>query len=137
MLSESIRTLIADEQRRQRGRFLDGVDVSTYLAKLEARGEILSDSTQDHCRGFVAFYCNDETTRQAYITLVLIDPRDRGRGLGRALVGAVLDIARRRGYRTCRLEVAKQNDSARALYMSMGFQMVEARALNDLLEVAL
>ena len=137
MLSESIRVLIADEQQRQHGRFLDGVDMSAYLAKLDTRGEILSDSTEDRCRGFVAFYCNDEATRQAYITLVLIDPRDRGRGLGRALVGAVLDIARRRGYRTCRLEVTTENTAARDLYTSMGFTVVEKRAGRDLLEVAL
>ena len=137
MFPDSIRTLIAEEQQRQQGRFLDGVDVSAYLAKLEARAEILSESTQDRCRGFVAFYCNDETTWQAYITLVLIDPRDRGRGLGRALVAAVLDIARRRGYRTCRLEVSEDSAAARDLYASMGFSAVEQRAGRHLLEVAL
>jgi ribosomal protein S18 acetylase RimI-like enzyme len=137
MLSESIRSLILEEEARQHGRFLDGVDLESYLAKLGDHSEIVSDSAQGRCRGFVAFYCNDESSRQAYITLVLVDPRDRSTGLGRSLVKEVLDIAKRRGYRSCRLEVAKQNQAAYAMYTTMGFRVVEDRAVKDLLEIAL
>jgi ribosomal protein S18 acetylase RimI-like enzyme len=137
MLSESIRSLILEEEARQSGRFLEGVDLQAYLAKLGDQSEIVSDAAQDRCRGFVAFYCNDESSRQAYITLVLVDPRDRSTGLGRSLVNQVLDIAKHRGYRSCRLEVAKQNEVAYAMYVSMGFRVVEDRAAKDLLEIAL
>jgi ribosomal protein S18 acetylase RimI-like enzyme len=137
VLSESIRSLILEEQARQSGRFLEGVDLQAYLAKLGDQSEIVSASAQDRCRGFVAFYCNDESSRRAYITLVLVDPRDRSTGLGRSLVREVLDIAKRRGYRSCRLEVAKQNEAAYAMYTAMGFRVVEDRAAKDLLEIAL
>ena len=137
MLPESIRSLILDEQVRQANRFVEGVDIEGYLEKLGARAEFLSDVEAGRCRGFVAFYCNDESTRQAYITLVLVDAAERGRVLGRALVGGVLDIARRRGFTSCRLEVSKANDAARAMYQSMGFHAIDDRGTKDLLEIAL
>jgi ribosomal protein S18 acetylase RimI-like enzyme len=136
-LPESIRSLILDEQARLDNHFIEGVDLDAYLAKLGDSAEILSDSAAGRCRGVVAFYCNDATTRQAYITLVLVDPGDRGSGLGRALVGGVLDIARRRGFTSCRLEVAKRNDIARAMYLAIGFRVIEDRTEKDLLEIAL
>jgi ribosomal protein S18 acetylase RimI-like enzyme len=137
MLPESIRSLILAEQARQGDRFITGVDLPAYLAKLGEQSEILSDSAQGRCRGFVAFYCNDAASRLAFITLVLVDPRDRGTGLGRVLVTGVLEIAKRRGFTACRLELAAHSDAARALYTSIGFRVVERRGDKDLLEVAL
>ena len=136
-LPRSIRSLILDEQARLENHFIDGVDREGYLGKHGASAEILSDCAGERCRGVVAFYCNDTITRQAYITLVVVDPGHRGSGLGGALVGAVLDIARRRGFTSCRLEVAKRNDVARAMYASIGFKVVEDRADRDLLEITL
>jgi ribosomal protein S18 acetylase RimI-like enzyme len=136
-LPASIRSLILDEQARLDNQFIEGVDLESYLRKLGDTAEILSDCVAGRCRALVAFYCNDTTTRQAYITLVLVDPGHRGAGLGRALVGGVLDIARRRGFTSCRLEVAKRNDAARAMYDAIGFRVVEDRVVKDLLEIAL
>lgn len=137
MLPESVRSLILDEQARLENRFIEDVDLEAYLAKLGDRAEILSDCAGGRCRGFVAFYCNDQSTRQAYITLVLIAPDQRGTGLGRSLVACVLEIARRRGFGSCRLEVAKRNAAAHAMYGSVGFRVVEDRGHKDLLEIAL
>jgi ribosomal protein S18 acetylase RimI-like enzyme len=137
MLPDAIRSLILDEHARAPQHFLDGVDVDAYLAKLADRAEVLCDWGEGRCRGLVAFYCNDESTRQAFITLVLVDPRDRRLGIGRALIACVLDLARRRGYTSCRLEVARHNDSAHDLYASLGFRVVERRSRTELLEVGL
>ena len=137
MLPESMRSLILEEQARQVNRFIEGVDLEAYLSKLADRAEILSDSLSESCRGFVAFYCNDQATKQAFITLVLVDPRDRGLGIGRSLVGCVLEIAKRRGFTSCRLEVTKRNVQAHAMYLSMGFRVVEGHAQKDLMEIAL
>lgn len=137
MLPESITALIRDEQSRQANHFIEGVDLESYLAKLGEKAEILSDSAEDRCRGFVAFYCNDRATRCAYITLVLVDPRDRGLGIGRTLVAGVLDLARGRGFATCRLEVATRSEAARAMYSALGFRVIEERAGKELMEIAL
>ncbi len=137
MLTDSIKSLILEEHARERRRFLDDVDIDRYLAKLDAHAEIVSDSISERCRGFVAFYCNDIETKQAFITLVLVDPRDRGLGLGRALVACVLSVARHRGFTSCRLEVGKGNQVAYHMYLSQGFQVVEDRDRTYLLEIHL
>jgi ribosomal protein S18 acetylase RimI-like enzyme len=135
MLPDSIIKLIRDEQSRTDGRFIAGADLEAYLDKLAARAEILADSVAGRCRGFVAFYGNDVATRQAYITLVLVDPQDRAAGIGRALVTCVLDLVRRRGFEVCRLEVSRENLAAHAMYVSLGFAVSASRDDKDLMEV--
>ena len=137
MLCESIKVLILEEHARQGPDFLEGVDIDLYLAKLGEHAEIMSDSISGRCRGFAAFYCNDLMAKKAYITLVLVDPRDRGQGLGKALVGSVLEVVRHRGFRSCGLEVAKGNEVAYAMYLSLGFRVAEVRDRRYLLEIAL
>lgn len=137
MLPEPIALLILEEQARQSNRFVAGVELGPYLAKLGDRAEFLADSAEGRCRGVVAYYCNDFATRQAFISLVLVDPRDRGSGLGRTLVECVLGIARRRGFVTCRLEVAKFNEAAQGLYGALGFRVVESRIDKHLMEIVL
>jgi ribosomal protein S18 acetylase RimI-like enzyme len=137
MLPEPIRALIVDEQARHANRLIEGVDLEAYLAKLGEKAELLSDSVAGRCRGVVAFYCNDESTKQAFLTLVLVASADRGAGLGRALVGCVLDIARHRGFLSCRLEVAQGNDVGRRMYKSLGFRIVQEKGERHVMEVAL
>jgi ribosomal protein S18 acetylase RimI-like enzyme len=50
-------------------------------------------------------------------------PSLRGRGLGRAIVGALLADAQRRGARTAYLQVTAQNVPALALYRQFGFDI--------------
>ena len=67
------------------------MDLDQYLTKLGRQSEIVSLTRWDRCRGFIAFYCNNTTTRRAYITLMAVSPSDRRTGLGRALVMSVLE----------------------------------------------
>ena len=135
MLTEPIRALILDEQARQNGCFIEGVDLDQYLAKLGRQSEIVSLTDGDRCRGFIAFYCNNTTTRRAYITLMVVSPSDRRTGLGRALVMSVLSIAQGRAFRSCGLEIANRNSGSLALFLSMGFTITERRASSSLLEI--
>lgn len=48
-------------------------------------------------------------------------PQFRGRGVGRALTEAVIERARAAGCSAVSLEVRQDNDTARALYRSLGF----------------
>lgn len=137
MLPAPIQSLILDEQAREGSRFVEGVDIRDYLAKLGERAEVVSDWSGGRCRGLVAFYCNDQLTRQAYVTLVLVDPRDRGLGIGASLMACVLDMAKRRGFTTCRLEVATSNEPAQAMYRSLGFRVVGSHSNKDTMELAL
>jgi ribosomal-protein-alanine N-acetyltransferase len=55
-------------------------------------------------------------------------PARRRRGLGSALLAALVDEARRRGARALFLEVADDNTAARRLYAARGFVQVGRRA---------
>lgn len=56
-----------------------------------------------------------------------VDPRVRGTGLGRQLVAAIVDWARRRGARALQLWVTESNKAAVALYEQSGFQRTGER----------
>jgi len=56
------------------------------------------------------------------IANVVVHPAHRQRGIARALVGAALADARARGGRWVALQVERDNDGARALYESLGFE---------------
>lgn len=137
MLNDAIRNLVREEQARQDNRFVEGTDLEAYLERLDRRADVVSEFDGHRCRGFVAYYCNNTATRQAYITLVLVAPPDRGTGLGRVLVTAALDACRDRGFATCRLEVRADNAVALAMYRSMGFTTVTELDGKHLMECVL
>jgi DNA-binding MarR family transcriptional regulator/GNAT superfamily N-acetyltransferase len=57
----------------------------------------------------------------ARIRLLLLDPRARGVGLGRRLVGECIDFSRAKGYRRVTLWTHKELIAARAIYAKFGF----------------
>ena len=54
---------------------------------------------------------------------IAVDPALQGRGIGRALVEAAVDEARRRGARRLTLHVLGHNEAARRLYAACGFEI--------------
>lgn len=64
---------------------------------------------------------------EAHVLNVCIDPARQGRGLGRQLLRAMVDAARRRGARRVFLEVRPSNPVAFALYQDEGFNEIGRR----------
>jgi ribosomal protein S18 acetylase RimI-like enzyme len=56
-----------------------------------------------------------------HVTGLAVDPRFEGRGAGRALMEALIELARERGGRRMTLRVFSPNERARALYEKLGF----------------
>ncbi|HEV8035281.1 GNAT family N-acetyltransferase [Yoonia sp.] len=56
---------------------------------------------------------------------LFVAPEARGRGVGTALLDAIVDEARRRGFDQVRLDVVDTNPRAKALYRHVGFKEVK------------
>lgn len=64
---------------------------------------------------------------EAHVTTIAVDEPYRGRGLGEALLVAVIDEAVRRGATWMTLEVRVSNEQAQALYRKWGFSVQGVR----------
>jgi GNAT superfamily N-acetyltransferase len=96
------------------------------------------DPEREHCwiaeqggaRLGSAFVVNDGDGI-ARIRLVLLEPAARGWGLGRRLVEACIAFARERGYRGMVLWTHQKLTAARAIYASVGFELVDSEIHHD------
>ena len=66
-------------------------------------------------------------TGQGDIQTVTVAPRARRQGLGRTLMLALINEARRRGAEELFLEVRADNENAQALYTELGFEAIAVR----------
>lgn len=70
-------------------------------------------------------FCVPGEEGEAKLRLLLVDPRLRGHGIGRDLVAACRDFAAQAGYRRLVLWTNDILTSARRIYRSAGFELVE------------
>jgi N-acetylglutamate synthase-like GNAT family acetyltransferase len=70
----------------------------------------------------------DEGNRVGVLRWVVLDRSLRGRGLGRRLIGEVLETAESLGYETLELETFSELRAAAHLYRSFGFELVSEDA---------
>ncbi len=64
---------------------------------------------------------------ECYLAELYVAPALRGRGLGRALMDAAIELARERGAAHMELGTGEQDVAARALYESLGFSNREGK----------
>lgn len=82
----------------------------------------------DGRRGVVGYAIVRTVLDEGELLAIGVDPDERGRGHGGALLGAVVDAVAARGVRTLHLEVAEANAPALRLYRAHGFETVGRRA---------
>jgi ribosomal-protein-alanine N-acetyltransferase len=75
----------------------------------------------------VGYVCLWEIADELHITNIAVHPAHRRRGLGRSLLGGVIQDGRERGLRIVVLEVRPSNREALPLYESFGFRVVGRR----------
>lgn len=63
---------------------------------------------------------------------IFVTEQARGQGVGTALLGAITDTARNRGFKEVRLDVINTNPRARALYERQGFVAIKTARLGPL-----
>ena len=69
----------------------------------------------------------------AFVTDLYVDPPSRARGIGRALLDALLKALAERDIKAAHLMVRPENDRARALYETRGFKVVPRTVMTKLL----
>src|ERR1700724_2689814 len=108
-LDESFEALVA----RVAATFIDNFDVRRERCwRAERDGEI--------CGSFLLLKDSDETAK---LRLLFVEPKARGLGMGRRLVGECIGFARRAGFRKLTLWTNDVLVSARRIYEANGFHL--------------
>nr|WP_298131622.1 GNAT family N-acetyltransferase [uncultured Pseudoxanthomonas sp.] len=129
--------LLADCARSSGGDFLQSQDPDVYVRKLLDHADFVTWQQGGSLFAFVAFYANDPDCVLAYISMVATRPDKQGRGVARSLLTSCLLLLSAKGFKKCRLEVAADNERAKALYFSLGFVEVSREKQILLLELAI
>jgi ribosomal protein S18 acetylase RimI-like enzyme len=87
-------------------------------------GELLLAKRGDHVLGCIAL--KPLAPGVAEIKRLYVREQARGLGVAKALIAAVLETARRRGYEAIKLDTLPQMQAAIALYTSFGFEPIPA-----------
>lgn len=85
-------------------------------------GAFIAARVAGRLEGFVGLRSIDAVSGTCEMKRLYVTPEARGHGLGRRLVAAVVDEARRLGYRAIRLDTLPMMATAQALYAEVGFR---------------
>lgn len=100
---------------------LSDFEVEVYFSKIDNLSIFEKYYIGNNIAGFVSFYCNNEESKEAFITMVLVDKNYRGMGIAQKLIIEVIDIIKEQGFLKCGLEVKVDNLNAIKLYSKIGF----------------
>ncbi|TCK80959.1 GNAT family N-acetyltransferase [Albibacterium bauzanense] len=96
-------------------------------AKLETYRKPFFDHLAEHF-GLVNFNPEPETeSGEFYLDTISVDPAAQGKGIGKLLIVAGIDWAKKLGHKKVGLLVDVNNDRALKLYQNMGFEIVEEK----------
>ena len=89
---------------------------------------------EDRIAGFVTLSTRTHFTGDvdAYVGELVVAPTHRRQGVGRSLLAAAEERARRLGFRTLSLDTGGANTAARALYDATGFVIEDVRLTKPL-----
>ncbi|WP_444989152.1 GNAT family N-acetyltransferase [Halomonas mongoliensis] len=113
--------MLEAERSRVESGFLDGVVLDAYVDKLLQHSELLIRSQGGRCLGVLALYCNNWRSRKAFISLLVVSPEARGRGIAVDLLNQACRTVRARDFLCLGIEVSPENRAALACYSRFGF----------------
>lgn len=100
---------------------LSDSEIEGYFSKIDSLSIFEKYYIENNLAGFVSFYCNNKESKEAFITMVLVDKSYRGEGIAQKLIIEVINIIKEKGFLKCVLEVKADNLNAIKLYSKIGF----------------
>lgn len=94
--------------------------IEAFAEKIYKNGICMVCST-DCTLGLIAFYANNKDSGTAYITSLLVNENQRGKGIASALVKKAEELSVSKGFTRMKLEVRKDNLPAISLYKKLGY----------------
>lgn len=99
----------------------DPARIHDFAEKFASKACFLAAFSGGEVIGFAAFYCNDETTSTAFISMIVVKNIYHYNGGGGGLLSKIKEICRNKGMKRIRLEVANDNQKALLFYQHRGF----------------
>lgn len=109
---------------------------TTLMEKLYQNGRCIF-AYNGQVLGYCAFYANDSERKNAYISLIAVDPECQKMHIGTKLLSDSFETMRACGMSYCLLEVQKNNQNAIRFYETNHFVMIEEREKSYLMKCEL
>jgi ribosomal protein S18 acetylase RimI-like enzyme len=97
------------------------IDSKLYLKKIDKYASFEKCYVDNTLAGIVAYYCNNLESKEAFVTLVLVDDDFRGLGIAQKLMNKVIDIIRSKEFTKCTLEVSLKKPQVIRLYEKLNY----------------
>lgn len=109
----------------------DRVSLDEYVRKLLRNGVVPSVIENDRVFGFAAFYANDPTKEVSFLSLLLVDEKIRGRGIGRVLMRWWFEYCNIHKFENLQLEVNASDHKLIDWYRQQGFEIVRCYSRHE------
>nr|WP_255749460.1 GNAT family N-acetyltransferase [Pontibacter liquoris] len=100
----------------------DFIKLTDYAYKLYNKAHFITAIEANVLVGLCAFYDNDPSRQEAFLSLFYVDLEYRSQGIGMCLLNNMKDVVKEKGFQELRLEVISNNIRAIHLYKSLGFE---------------
>ncbi|GHT33459.1 hypothetical protein AGMMS49574_19180 [Bacteroidia bacterium] len=103
------------------------VCIEEYVKKLFDYSVIVEAWHEQKLIGLIAVYCNNQKTKGAYISSVIVSKNYINNGVASSLLSLIIQYVKERGFQYIILEVNKENYPAYQLYLKSGFFKIEEK----------
>lgn len=103
---------------------INNLDTLKSIAdKYSKYATVLVASILNKTVGLSVFYDNDNETKTAFISMIVVAKDVQGKGVGGALIDRVFEQCTSNGMKQVRLKVANSNENAIRFYIKHGFKL--------------
>lgn len=101
----------------------DKVVLREYATKIQEQASVMIETDRSGICGMVVFYCNNQETKLAYISLVGVSTRARSQGIASRLVKSVCEYINTKEF--YKIGIHSNNQSAIRIYQQLGFSIIK------------